>query len=95
MDLSHLYASSLCISFPLIIAPVAHLFCEHSVKQFNEKQLKIGFLCKNLTIDFLTKLIPKSLSLMTGFLAILLMVVSYNLSKTPSNLFKSICESPS
>ncbi|EQC0615135.1 hypothetical protein D5013_002892, partial [Listeria monocytogenes] len=46
MDLSHLYASSLCISFPLIIAPVAHLFCEHSVKQFNEKQLKIGFLCK-------------------------------------------------
>ncbi|WP_218064904.1 hypothetical protein, partial [Listeria monocytogenes] len=43
---SHLHASSLCISFPLIIAPVAHLFCEHSVKQFNEKQLKIGFLCK-------------------------------------------------
>ncbi|KSZ43285.1 hypothetical protein AOA13_106c [Listeria monocytogenes] len=48
---SHLHASSLCISFPLIIAPVAHLFCEHSVKQFNEKELKISFLSEKINIS--------------------------------------------
>ncbi|WP_218086876.1 hypothetical protein, partial [Listeria monocytogenes] len=48
---SHLHASSLCISFPLIIAPVAHLFCEHSVKQFIEKQLKISFLSEKINIS--------------------------------------------
>ncbi|MDE8610104.1 hypothetical protein, partial [Listeria monocytogenes] len=48
---SHLHASSLCKSFPLIISPVAHLFCEHSVKQFIEKQLKISFLSEKINIS--------------------------------------------
>ncbi|HHR1751729.1 TPA: hypothetical protein ACSYWC_04905, partial [Listeria monocytogenes] len=49
---SHLHASSLCKSFPLIIALVTRLFCEHSVQQCIEKQLKTDFLREKINISY-------------------------------------------